>query len=841
MPDTSAGSKRRFAVRVPAAGAVVAGALIVIVLGWFALLRMIDQEESQDIESAKLANANLVRAFNEHVLHTLNVVDLESTTLAHAVERDGPGNVDLRAYRKRIAAALPYVLHVAVIDAAGTVASSSLDVPPARPYAGDQDYFRALKASGEKSLVVGNPALDYSERRSIPLARRLDASDGAFGGVLVFSIDPGYFSRLFASASLGSHGAVTLFRDDGVVIARRAGQKRMIGMSISQTTSFPIMRRQESGAFVEKWLIDGVSRVVAFERLRGYPLTIDVATAVDDVLANVREKRPANYLFAATATVFLLAGSFLIAFLFRRREQAARELEGARERAELLLRRNQRSLLELTKSEARFRAFTDLSSDWYCELDDQFRFKTVSANTARTVGTDVGSIIGLHPWDASDWQMSDEELAAHKAKLEAHLPFRDFELWRMTRDGRRICTTTSGQPMFDAGEKFIGYRVVGHDITERKRAEQAMRESEERFRSLLTAASDGVWIHRNARLEYVNYALVRMLGYDRADEIIGRQVYDLMHPGEREVLRERTTWVETTRRATPLTETVMLRRDGSSLEVETTAASFRQNDAIWIISIVRDITPRKRIETELKRLNAELERRVARRTAELEQANRELEAFSYSVSHDLRGPLRAITGFGAILMNEGREKLDLNMLGYLQRTQAAAERMGMLIDDLLALSRISRHEMNRQPVDLSGLAAKVADSLVQAYPERKVRVSVAPGMKVLGDPGLIWILLENLIGNAWKFTSHTAAATIEVGATENEGRRSYYVRDNGAGFDMRYADKLFGAFQRLHSQSEFEGTGIGLSIVQRIVDRHGGRVWAEGRVHEGATFHFTMD
>ena len=841
MPDRSAVSKHRFGIRVPAGAAVVAGALLVVVLGWFAVFQLIDQEESQDIESAKLANANLVRAFNEHVLHTLNVIDLESKTLARAVERDGPASVDLPAYRKRIATAVPYVLHIALIDAAGNVASSSLPMPAVRPYAGDQDYFRTLQASGAKSLTIGQPDFDYSGKRSIPLARRVNAPDGAFGGVLVFSIDPSYFSRFFGAASLGTHGAVTLFRDDGIVVARRAGQSRTIGMSISKSSGYDIMRRQAKGAFVANWRIDGVSRVVAFERLRGYPLTINVASSVDDALAQVREKRPTYYLLAASATAFLLLASFLIAFLFRRREQAARELEAARERAELLLKRNQQALVELTKSEARFRAFTDLSSDWYCELDEQFRFKTVSANTARTVGTDVGSIIGLHPWEASDWELTDEELAAHEATLKAHLPFRDFELWRKTRDGRRICTSTSGHPMFDAEKKFTGYRVVGHDITERKQAEQAMRESEERFRSLLTAASDGVWIHRDARIEYVNYALVRMLGYDRADEIIGRQVYEMMHPDEREGLRERAAWVASTRRATPLTQTVMLRRDGSSLEVETTAASFRQNDAVWIISIVRDITQRKRVEAELKRLNAELERRVTQRTAELERANRELEAFSYSVSHDLRGPLRAITGFGAILMAEGREKLDLNMLGYLQRTQAAAERMGMLIDDLLALSRISRHTMSRQPVDLSSLAGKVAESLIQAHPGRKVQISIAPGMKVHGDSGLIRILLENLIGNAWKFTSRISEATIEVGSAGNDGRTSYFVRDNGAGFDMRYADKLFGAFQRLHSQSEFEGTGIGLSIVQRIVDRHGGRIWAEGKVHEGATFYFTLD
>jgi light-regulated signal transduction histidine kinase (bacteriophytochrome) len=257
-------------------------------------------------------------------------------------------------------------------------------------------------------------------------------------------------------------------------------------------------------------------------------------------------------------------------------------------------------------------------------------------------------------------------------------------------------------------------------------------------------------------------------------------------------------------------------------------------------SILSDITKLKLTEAELMALNTELEDRVAQRTAALDHANKELETFSYSVSHDLRAPLRHISGFSAIVLKENEGKLDAVSADYLKRINAAGERMGVLIDDLLALSRVSRQELNKRDFDLSELAVQAANSLVKAHPEREVRVTVKPEMKAHGDPGLARIVLENLIGNAWKFTARANEPAIEVGLDERDGETVYYVRDNGAGFDMKYAHKLFEPFQRLHTDREFQGTGIGLSIVQRIVARHGGKIWAEAKTGDGAAFYFTL-
>jgi signal transduction histidine kinase len=264
----------------------------------------------------------------------------------------------------------------------------------------------------------------------------------------------------------------------------------------------------------------------------------------------------------------------------------------------------------------------------------------------------------------------------------------------------------------------------------------------------------------------------------------------------------------------------------------------------------------ERVGLKLETANRELEnanRNLEETNRELEGANRELEAFSYSVSHDLRAPLRSIEGFSQILLEDYATELDEQGRGYVGRVRAASRRMALLIDDLLDLSRVTRTEMRRRTVDLSALARDIVEELRKSQPEREVEFAIEEGLVAYGDARLLRLALENLLGNAWKFTSKKPHAKIEFGTTtsstsqqEEHGSAvyssssSYFVRDNGAGFDARYSDKLFGAFQRLHGSEEFEGTGIGLATVARIVHRHGGRVWAEGEVGKGATFFFTL-
>jgi PAS domain S-box-containing protein len=267
---------------------------------------------------------------------------------------------------------------------------------------------------------------------------------------------------------------------------------------------------------------------------------------------------------------------------------------------------------------------------------------------------------------------------------------------------------------------------------------------------------------------------------------------------------------------------------------------FKFGDIPAALGVATDITEREQARLDLARLNEDLEERVRQRTAELEAVNKELESFSYSVSHDLRSPLRGIDGWSLALLEDYNDILDQQAKGYLNQVRAEIQRMSVLIDDMLKLSRLSRDEMRRTLVDCTALAMSFVERLDAANPERRTEWRIAQGVTTYADLNLLRQVFQNLIENAWKFTAKKETAVIKFGVAEVEGEKSYFVSDNGAGFDMAYSAKLFGAFQRLHRVADYPGTGVGLATVQRIARRHGGRVWAEGVVGEGATFWFTL-
>ncbi|WP_431859149.1 sensor histidine kinase [Azospirillum sp.] len=307
-------------------------------------------------------------------------------------------------------------------------------------------------------------------------------------------------------------------------------------------------------------------------------------------------------------------------------------------------------------------------------------------------------------------------------------------------------------------------------------------------------------------------------GHSRQVERFGHTGVQARQMGERSIIRGR-------------------RKNGEEFPAEASISRIVVGGRTVFTAILRDVTQAREAEEAINGLNADLRRRAT----QLENANRELEAFSYSVSHDLRAPLRSISGFSQVLTEDYSDCLDEEGRDYLKRIGDASQRMAQLIDDLLDLSRLSRGEVRRAPVDLSALATAVIADLVAANPGRRVAVDIAPGLKAEADPHLVRTVLVNLLGNAWKYTSRKEHAHIVFGATtDEEGQPAFFVRDDGAGFDMAYADKLFGAFQRLHGMKDFPGTGVGLATVQRIVHKHGGRVWAEGVVDGGATFYFTL-
>ncbi len=374
--------------------------------------------------------------------------------------------------------------------------------------------------------------------------------------------------------------------------------------------------------------------------------------------------------------------------------------------------------------------------------------------------------------------------------------------------------------------------------------DSSLRTNEARTRAILESALDSIITmdHQGKIVEF-NPAAETMFGYKR-QQAIGSQLADLIIPpslrgkhrdglvhylatGEAKVLNKRL-------------ELTATRADGSEFPIEVAITRIPQHEPPMFTGFIRDITERKRAEGEIRKLNAELEQRVIERTAQLETANKELEAFSYSVSHDLRAPLRGLDGFSQALLEDYADKLDDAGKNLLQRVRAGTQRMGQLIDDLLNLSRVSRSALHREPIDLTGIASEIAGELRERDPQRRVDLRIAENLKTEGDPQLLRLVLENLLGNAWKYTAKRPEAKIEFGSSRDNGSSSFYVRDDGVGFDMQYAGKLFAPFQRLHGMNEFPGTGVGLATVQRIIRRHGGRVWAEAAVNKGATFYFSL-
>jgi len=431
--------------------------------------------------------------------------------------------------------------------------------------------------------------------------------------------------------------------------------------------------------------------------------------------------------------------------------------------------------------------------------------------------------------------------------------FADWELRGRRKDtGQEWFFSFSGAPVLnEQGEQILAV-VVTRDITERRRSEtererllgevvnlarMAQRRVSE-LETILESIADAVFVcDAQGRITMTNRIALSLLGAETSeaqrtlvDYLESLQLRD--HEGRRLPLDELAI-------SQALRGGVVRGREELGVHPQTQ----RRMDLLISAAPLRDeaghIVGAVEVATDITRLR-ELSEEAQRRAVELDAANKELEAFAYSVSHDLRAPLRHIDGFSRILQQTYADRLDERGQQYLQFLRDGSQKMGQLIDDLLRLSRVTRAGMRRQPVDLSELAAMILTELHQEQPERQLEPSVAPAAIANGDPQLLRVALENLLGNAWKFTSHRPVAKIEFGVTSQDGKPVYFVKDNGAGFDMAYADKLFSAFQRLHKADEYPGTGIGLATVQRIIHRHGGRVWAEGEVGKGATFYFTL-
>jgi PAS domain S-box-containing protein len=480
----------------------------------------------------------------------------------------------------------------------------------------------------------------------------------------------------------------------------------------------------------------------------------------------------------------------------------------------------------IQKANDMFRGLLESAPDAMVIVDQEGRITLVNAQTERLFGYDRKELLGklVEMLIPGDFRKSHpQHRTGYFADPKARGMGSGLELHGLRKNGTEFPVEISLSPLETTEGTLVSSAI--RDVTQRKRAES-------KFRGLLEAAPDAmVIVDRAGCITLVNAQTERLFGYSR-NELLGQKVEVLIPKQFRKHHPDHRTGYFADPKARGMgseLELHGLRKDGTEFPVEISLSPLETEEGILVSSAIRDVTERKVAENIM-----------AEAKEEAEATSREYEAFSYSVAHDLRAPLRGIDGFSQALLEDYSDKLDEDGRKHLRIVRESAQYMAQLIDSLLILARVTQGELHRNQVDLSEIAHSVFLGLKKADASRRIELKVHDGLTHYGDRQLLRILLENLLGNAWKFTARQRSPQIEFGRCRNEGAYEYFIRDNGAGFDMKYSAKLFGVFQRLHNPKEFEGTGIGLATVQRIARRHGGRAWATGKPDHGATFYFTL-
>lgn len=506
----------------------------------------------------------------------------------------------------------------------------------------------------------------------------------------------------------------------------------------------------------------------------------------------------------------------------------------------------ERALTGLRDSEMRLRSILDNMGNMVYIADIEERLVFLNRLGLSLLGRSIDELYGksvfqIFPPEIANTIHHDHLMVLRSDKIvaaEEHIP---------TREGIHTFLATRF-PLKGSDGKAYAVCGVSTDITDLKKAGEALKESEKRLHDILDHMGNAVYLKDlEERYLFANRSFLNFLGKSM-DEVIGRTVHDLYPPEMATVIWEHDSMVLKTGILMEFEERFQL-HDGEHVFLST---RFPLKDIkglpYAICGVSTDITNLKRAEDEIRNLNKELEQRVAARTEEvrktaddLARANVELEAFTYSVAHDLRSPLRLIEGFSHSLVKRYQDQLDSLGQDHLMRMRGAVKRMDKLIDDLMNFSYALRAELNLESLDLTGIASSIIMDLKRAEPERQVEFRAAEDLRAVGDRKLVRMLLENLLGNAWKYTSKRPKAIIEMGKTEEAGRQVFFIRDNGMGFGMDEAEKIFEPFHRLQPADEIPGTGVGLATVRRIIHRHGGKVWAEGQTDSGATFYFQFE
>jgi len=676
----------------------------------------------------------------------------------------------------------PQYLNLGLIEPDGDVFCSAVPALAGTNLA-DRRYFQQAVAT--RGFAVGDYQVGrITGRPSVNFGYPVTGGAGGLRGVVFAALDLAWLNELAAEASLPPGSTVTLLDREATILMRYPDPERWVGRPFPAPWLAGTIRAQQRG-IAEATLPDSVHRIYAFAPLRGEGgsaapyLAVGIPTQTATALANPVVARNLAVLALVAALTLLLArltAGWLVLGPMAALLRAARRFGAGDLAARTGLRHGEDELGQLA------RAFDAMAASLEREIAYTRLLGTVAAAANQAASVEepfracLDAVCALTGWPVGH---------AYLRSPDPPGGFLPASIWHLDDPDR----FAAFRELTEATRVSVGTGLIGR----------------------VAAARRPLWMN----------------------DVSSDPGFLRQQPG-----------VDLGVRAGFAVPVLVGQEVGAVLEFYADRPAGPDPKLLAVMEQVGTqlgrVLERRQAEERLRALNAELEARVAQRTAELETANRELEAFSYSVSHDLRAPLRSIDGFSQAVLEDYADRLDAVGQDYLRRVRAATQRMGRLIDDLLKLARVARSEFRRERVDLSAMARAIARDLQKAEPERDVEFVMADGVYAEGDSHLLRLALQNLLHNAWKFTAKKPRATIEFGVLDRGGPPVYFVRDDGAGFDMAYAGKLFGAFQRLHSTSEFEGTGIGLATVQRIIQRHGGRIWAEGAAGRGATFYFTL-
>ncbi len=862
--EAPAPPSRRLRFTFAAAGA----AITAIIVAYMALALWKSYRDA--IADAERNTQNFLRVVEAQVSGVVNIVDLTLSSIDQSLRlmpRPGPKVDELLRQRLELA---PYARVLFIADADGRVIHDSGNFTAMRLNVGQRDYFLKQREGLVTGNYIGAPVLSMATRTwMIPVSRRLDTAAGRFAGVLVAVVDPRHFQEFFSSIDTGEQGSVSLYLRDGMLLARGPQIDNMIGRSLADAPVFrDLLPRAESGTAFARSGVDQVTRIFSYRTLAGGRLVALVGVGESEVVAGWRRHAGTQFI---VLLVFVGTVAWFTVLLAR---QIVRQ--------HVLTR-------QLLDSEARLAGIVSSAMDGIVTVDDAQRIVQFNPAAEHMFGQAAAEVKG----QALDVLIPERFQATHRHHVQA-FGANGATTRRKGALGTIVGRRASGEEfpieasishLEARGRKF--YTVILRDITERKRAEDELHRYLGQLKvlhdvdkAILAAHSPGAIAsislqHLRRILPYWG-ATVRVIDYESNAAILlayerdptaefnprSRRTLDEYDPADlAEMKQGRACAVQdiAAMSARPVSierlfgkgmrssASVPLMVEGALvgvLNIASNETGYFTADRVEIARAVADhlaiALQQALLRERVERQSEELERRVAERTAQLEEANKELEAFSYSVSHDLRAPLRHIDGFAKLLVGEVGNANE-TVARYLDIISRSAARMGALIDDLLEFSRMSRAPLHAARVDLNALVEEVREECLRDAPGRNIewKLGALPG--VAADARLLRLALVNLVANAIKFTSRRKHASIEIDARAGEGDEVVVrIADNGAGFDMRFADKLFGVFQRLHREDEFEGTGIGLATVRRILHRHGGRIWVESEPDRGTSFYITL-